>query len=134
MGSVLKSVLLDTHVLYWAAASPDALTPRARKAIDEADELAVAAITWYEFAWLAERDRIRLSIPVRSWMDEYGRLAQTVNVTRPLAMTAAWLPDEIGGDPVDRIIYATALETGMQLVTKDERLRRFNGPRDLCVW
>jgi PIN domain nuclease of toxin-antitoxin system len=36
------------------------------------------------------------------------------------------------GDPADRLIYATAVEHGVKLVTKDQRLRMHN--RSVAVW
>ncbi|MGH9920781.1 MAG: PIN domain-containing protein, partial [Nitrososphaerales archaeon] len=38
------------------------------------------------------------------------------------------------GDPADRIIYATAVENGWQLVTKDDRLRDHRHPRQITLW
>ncbi|MDQ3106881.1 MAG: PIN domain-containing protein [Actinomycetota bacterium] len=37
-------------------------------------------------------------------------------------------------DPADRLIYATALELGCQLVTKDQRLRQHPAARRVAVW
>ncbi|MGA7172242.1 MAG: PIN domain-containing protein, partial [Candidatus Dormiibacterota bacterium] len=46
----------------------------------------------------------------------------------------AALPESFPGDPADRLIYATALETGWRLVTKDQRMRRQPQPRRITVW
>ncbi len=46
-----------------------------------------------------------------------------------VAMDAAEL--RFVGDPIDRIIYATARAADAQLVTRDERLRRFDPERIL---
>jgi PIN domain nuclease of toxin-antitoxin system len=35
---------------------------------------------------------------------------------------------------MDRIIYATAIEEGLQLVTKDERMRNFPYSRQITIW
>ncbi len=48
MGVRVTVVLLDTHVVHWWSAEPQQLSPTAAQALVEADELAVAAITWYE--------------------------------------------------------------------------------------
>jgi PIN domain nuclease of toxin-antitoxin system len=44
------------------------------------------------------------------------------------------LPDSYPGDPADRLIYATAIEHGWQLVTKDRRMRDYQHARQLTVW
>lgn len=127
-------IVLDTHVLHWWTAEPDRLSTTAVAAIEAADELAVAAITWYELAWLAHRGRIAVGIPVRSWVGSLSRDVTTVPLTAEIAEAAAALPSTFTGDPADRLIYATALETGVQLVTKDQRLRSHPQPRPITVW
>src|SRR2546427_733128 len=53
-----------------------------------------------------------------------------------VAMSAAAvsLPASFPGDPADRLIYATAVEHGWQLVTKDQRLRSHRHPRQVTAW
>ncbi|OBF93309.1 ribonuclease [Mycobacterium sp. 852002-51163_SCH5372311] len=130
----MTTVLLDTHVVHWWAAEPDRLSQAAAHAVEQADELAVAAITWFELAWLAHHERIRLTIPVRSWLQRLARHLRTVGITPSVAATAVSLPSSFPGDPADRLIYATAVENGWRLVTKDKRLRSHRHPRPVTVW
>lgn len=130
----MTTVLLDTHVVHWWSAEPARLSPPATAALEEADELAVAAITWFELAWLADRDRILLSVPLPSWLDALAAEVRTVGITPSIAATAVALPPTFPGDPADRLIYATAVQRGWRLVTKDRRLRDHRHPRDVAVW
>lgn len=130
----MTSVLLDTHVVHWWAAEPRRLSRAATRAIDEADELVVAAITWYELAWLAQHERIALSVPLRSWLDELDARVRTLAMNPAIAASAVGLGASFPGDPADRLIYASALEHGVRLVTKDARLRRHAHPRAPTVW
>ena len=130
----MTTILLDTHVLHWWASEPDRLSAPATQAIEAADELAVAAISWYELAWLARHDRITVAIPARSWLDGLAADARTVPITPPIAATAVELPEAFPGDPADRLIYATAIERGWNLVTKDRRLRNHRHPRPVTIW
>ncbi len=130
----MTTLLLDTHVVHWWAAEPDRVSPTATKALDAADELAVAAISWFELAWLARHERIVVSIPVRSWLEGLAREVRTVGITPAIAETAVALPSSFPGDPADRLIYATAIEHGWQLVTKDGRLRKHRHPRPIALW
>jgi PIN domain nuclease of toxin-antitoxin system len=57
-----------------------------------------------------------------------------LNITPSIAATAVSLADPFPRDPMDRIIYATAIEEGLQLVTKDERLRKFPYSRQITIW
>jgi hypothetical protein len=54
----VTTVLLDTHVVQWWSAEPERLSETATKTLAEADQLAVAAISWFELAWLAAHERI----------------------------------------------------------------------------
>jgi PIN domain nuclease of toxin-antitoxin system len=130
----VTTLLLDTHVLHWWASEPDRLSARATQAIESADELAVSAISWYELAWLARHDRITVAIPVRSWLDALATDIRTVPITPAIAATAVELPETFPGDPADRMIYATAIERGWELVTKDRRLRTHRHPRPVTIW
>lgn len=128
----MSVVLLDTHVLQWWSAEPDRLSRRARTEIGGADELAVAAITWFELAWLARRERILVTIPIRSWLEQLNAMVRTLAITPAVAETAVGLPASFPGDPADRLIYATAVQHGLALVTKDGRLR--SHPRSVAIW
>jgi len=127
-------ILLDTHVIQWWSAEPQRLSRSALRALAAADELAVAAISWFELAWLAAHGRIIVSIPIRSWLEELSSHVRTVGITTAIADTAESLSDAFPGDPADRLIYATAVEQGWQLVTKDRRLRGYRHPRPITIW
>jgi PIN domain nuclease of toxin-antitoxin system len=130
----VTTVLLDSHVVHWWSAEPSKLSRPASRAIESADELAVASITWFELAWLAGHDRIRVSLPIRTWLDELADEVRTVGTTPAVAAGAVALPASFPGDPADRLIYATAVEQGWKLVTKDRRLRDHRAPRPVTVW
>lgn len=130
----MTTVLLDTHVVQWWSAEPDRLSATAARTVSAADRLAVAAISWFELAWLAYHDRIVVTIPVRSWLDQIAAEVQTIGITPAIAQAAVSLPSSFPGDPADRLIYATAVELGCRLVTKDRRLRTHRHPRPIAVW
>jgi len=54
MGTGVTTLLMDSHVVHWWASEPDRVSPAAALALSAADELAVASITWFELAWLAQ--------------------------------------------------------------------------------
>jgi PIN domain nuclease of toxin-antitoxin system len=130
----MGAVLLDTHVVHWWSAEPKRISAAAGELLKAADELAVAAITWYELARLARHDRIVLNVPARSWLDRLASQVRTIGITPAIAETAAGLPSSFPGDPADRLIYATAIEHGLRLVTKDRALRDHPHPGPPAVW
>lgn len=127
-------LVLDTHILQWWSAEPDRLSARATAAIEGADELAVSAISWFELAWLAANGRITIGTPIRPWLTALAAEVRTFGITPAIADTAVSLPPAFPGDPADRLIYATAVEQGCRLVTKDGRLRKHRHPRPVTVW
>jgi PIN domain nuclease of toxin-antitoxin system len=130
----MSAVLLDTHAVHWWSAEPKRVSASARKALEEADELVVAAISWYELAWLARHERITVGIPIRSWLQGLAAQLRTIGVTPAIADTAVALPSSFPGDPADRLIYATAIEHGLGLVTKDRAIRDHDKPQSITIW
>jgi PIN domain nuclease of toxin-antitoxin system len=130
----VTTVLLDSHVIHWWSAEPERLSTTAARAVADADELAVAAISWFELAWLGEHERIVVSVPIRSWLEGLAGSVRTVGGTPAIAATAVSFPSSFPGDPADRLIYATAVEHGWLLVTKDRRLRNHRYPRPVTIW
>jgi PIN domain nuclease of toxin-antitoxin system len=128
------TVLLDTHVVHWWSAESQRISAPARQALEGADELAVAAISWFELAWLARHGRILLDVPVRTWLDGLAAQLRTIGVTPAIADLAVALPSSFPRDPADRLIYATALEHDLPLVTKDRAIRENSAPRSRTIW
>jgi PIN domain nuclease of toxin-antitoxin system len=130
----MAAALLDTHAVHWWSAEPERLSRQAGRVLEAADELLVAAVSWYELAWLAERQRIVIDVPIRAWLENLSAQLRTVGITPAIADSAVALPNSFPRDPTDRLIYATAIELGVKLVTKDEAIAEHDGSRSLVVW
>ena len=130
----MSAVLLDTHVVHWWSAEPQRVSERASTALDQAEELAVSAISWFELAWLARHERIIVNIPIRSWLLGLAAQVRTIGLSPAIADTAVALPSSFPGDPADRLIFATAIEHGLRLVTKDQAIRDHAHPRSVAIW
>lgn len=130
----MGAVLLDTHVVHWWSAEPDRISRPARRVLKAADELLIAAISWYELAWLAEHRRIVIDMPIRAWLDGLGAQLRTIGITPAITDTAVALPTSFPRNPADRLIYATAIEQGVKLLTKDREIADHDKPRSLVVW
>ena len=114
----MGAVLLDTHVVHWWSAEPQRVSTRAKA----------------ELAWLAEHERIVVTIPVSSWLMGLAAHVRTIGLTPAVADTAVALPSSFPADPADRLIFATAIEHGLQLVTKDQAIRDHAHPRSAAIW
>lgn len=130
----MSIVVLDSHVIHWWSAEPDRMSPAATAALSDADELAVADVSWFELAWLARHERIVVTVPIVSWLQQLAAQVRTIPVTPAIASAAVSLPSSFPGDPADRLIYATAIEHGWRLITKDRMLRRHRHPQPITIW
>lgn len=110
------------------------MSAAARTAISDADELAVADISWFELAWLARHERIVVTIPIAAWLHRLAAQVRSIPVTPAIASAAVALPSTFPGDPADRLIYASAMENGWRLITKDRKLRAHRHPRPITLW
>ncbi|HEY4003144.1 MAG TPA: type II toxin-antitoxin system VapC family toxin [Candidatus Xenobia bacterium] len=121
-------LLLDTHILLWWIHGDSRLSRPQEHALTQAvsnhDDLVVSDITLWEVAMLVGLKRIKLTIPVRDWLDiaVAGPEVQRQHITPAIAAQVAALPDTFHRDPADRILVSTALVLGLPLVTSDRRI------------
>ncbi len=118
---------LDTHVLIWMSSDPKRLSKKARDAISEARQatgIAVASITLWELAWLAENHRIQVAGSVEAFVRESVSRVIVMPMTPEVVALAVRLPDAFPKDPADRLIAATAIVDAIPLITADEHIRQ----------
>jgi PIN domain nuclease of toxin-antitoxin system len=127
-------IVLDTHAWIWWSAESARLSSRARTAIEQADALGVCAISCWETAMLVAKGRLRLDREVLVFVRQALSLprVELLPLSPEAAVAAAAFAAEFPGDPADRMIAATALETGAVVVSKDARLKGLRGLK--TIW
>lgn len=124
-------IVLDTHALVWWVNDPAQLSASARTAIEAAVQtksVYVSCISSWELALLVERGRLKLAFDVRDWIARCEALPflSFVPVSNAIAVESVRLPEFPHADPAVRIIVATAMSLGAQLVTKDEKISSYH--------
>ena len=119
----MNRVLLDTHVLLWAAALPERLSPAQTAQLQDPEvALLVSTISVAEIEikrpigkldLLHTGDAPRLSI-AGTWL---GRAPEHAMALRSLPLHHR--------DPFDRLLIAQALTEGVPLVSSDDALRAY---------
>ncbi len=119
-------VLLDTHVLLWWFADEGRLSRRAAREIAKAGTVLVSAVSFWEIATLLRKGRIALDSDVYVWIADLLREDHIAMapLSAQAALDAGLLPD-FPGDPADRLLYATAQELIVPMVTKDIKIRSY---------
>ncbi len=122
--------ILDTHVWVWLMDGDSVLSPQVVGELEDAAEaglLYVSAASLWEIAAMERLGRIRLSVPIDAWLRDATSTPGLVvhPIDGDVAVDGARLPGAFPGDPVDRIIVATARTLGGALVTADPRLHEY---------
>lgn len=122
-------LLLDTHVLLWAAGQPQRLSAAARKLLNSPqNELLFSAASLWEITikHTLGRDDFRVDPRVlRRGLLDNGYTELPISSQHSVSIDS--LPP-IHRDPFDRLLLAQALTEGITLVTSDARLVLYGGP------
>ncbi|MDE2878066.1 type II toxin-antitoxin system VapC family toxin [Candidatus Palauibacter soopunensis] len=122
------TILLDTHVLIWAAGLPEKLPPAARAAIENPEtEMFYSAASLWEIAIKSGMGRADFSVDPRVLRHRLRINGYSeVPVVGAHAAAVDLLPP-IHKDPFDRLLVAQAQIEGLTLWTADAVLGRYAG-------
>ncbi len=122
-------LLLDTHLLLWAAGEPSRLSKEARNLINDPDnELLFSAASLWEVSIKRGLGREGFNADPRllrrGLIDNgYGELP----IRSDHVVVLDGLP-AIHKDPFDRILVAQAVAEGIELLTTDSQVAQYRGP------
>jgi PIN domain nuclease of toxin-antitoxin system len=125
-------VLLDTHVLLWAAFRKDLLSARAQKLIETpVNEILVSAASAWEIATKYRLGRLPLAqVLVEDFVPRVTAAGYVLlSISAEHALRAGRLPAD-HKDPFDRMLAAQAIHEDLPLLSNDERLDVFGVRRE----
>ncbi len=122
-------LLLDTHLLLWAAGQPDRLSQVARDLLEEPqNELVFSAASLWEIS--IKRSLGRADFQVDARLLRRGLLENgysELEIRGDHAVAVDGLPS-IHKDPFDRILVAQSMVEGILLLTADPQVARYPAP------
>jgi PIN domain nuclease of toxin-antitoxin system len=122
-------LLLDTHLLLWAAGEPGRVSPKARKLIEDSqNELLFSAANLWEVA--IKRGLGRDDFQVDTRLLRRGLLDNGYGVLPIMShhVVAIESLPPIHKDPFDRILVAQVIVEGITLLTTDSTVAKYPGP------
>ena len=121
-------LLLDTHLLLWAAARSERLPREARELLEDgANEVYYSAASIWEIAIKISLGRRRLNVNLDALRDALPAMGLAeLSVTAAHAAGVGKLP-LIHRDPFDRLLIAQSLAEPLTLLTNDAILGRYRG-------
>lgn len=120
------NLLLDTHVLLWAAGQPERLSAPVRELLlDPMRTLYFSSASLWEIAIKSTLGRSDFSVdPRRLWRMLLANGYRELPVASEHAVAVAELPP-LHKDPFDRILLAQARTEGIELLTADAVLVQY---------
>ena len=130
-------IFLDTNALVFLVNNPKKLSQKARERIDaeiKNKDIFVSSMSVWEIYLLVKKDKLDLSMDVDTWINKIERLSflNFIPVDNKIAAKSVNLPEPLHNDPADRIIIATALQNGADLITSDKRILAY--PHVRSIW
>ena len=121
-----SSLLLDTHLLLWAAGEPERLSAKARTLLlDPANQLVFSAVSLWEISIKNSLDRADFNVdPRRLWRMLLVNGYRELPVTSEHTVAVNDLP-QLHKDPFDRILVAQARVEGLLLLTVDKVVAKY---------
>jgi PIN domain nuclease of toxin-antitoxin system len=123
------NLLLDTHLLLWAASAPDRLSTKARSLISDSEhELFFSAASLWEVIikrGLGRKDFLVDARLLRRGLMDNGYEELPIRSDHVLAIEN--LPP-IHKDPFDRLLIAQATVEALTLITVDPLVAQYPGP------
>ncbi len=122
-----RPILLDTLIAIWLADNNPRLGRSIASLLEDGfnkNKLCMSIISAWEIGLLVSKKRLDLGQPPLSWLDIFIRRFKInlLEISPEIAVNSSYLPGKMHGDPADRIIIATAMTYGVDIVSADKNI------------
>ena len=119
--------LLDTCALIWLVQKSDRISLPTRQALGGASEIFISPVTAWEIAVKYDCGKLKLPLPPAEWfriaVENFG--LSVLPLDWRVLVKSVELP-HCHNDPADRAIIASAMESGLTIVTGDRRFAEYD--------
>ena len=128
-------IIIDTHVWIWLVSDPEKLSKKAISAIEYSKTIGICPISCWEISTKVTNGKLSLDRNIDVWVQQ--ALARPriklIAISSEIAVLAGKLGNMgLHGDPADRLIVATAIHHGADLISKDRAIRLFPKVHSIC--
>ena len=128
-------ILLDTHTLIWFLENNPKLSRKAKLHIEDlSNEICVHAVSWFEMSIKTRIGKLVLPDPIDVvFTRACENQIRTIEIALPQLTSYQSLPYfEEHRDPFDRLIIATALHEGFNIISNDPKFLLY--PAAQVLW
>ena len=124
-------LLLDTHVWIWILAGDARRIGRRARALltraESRDAIRISPVTLFEVMALHAAGRLQLTRPPDEWIRQAMASApvRIAELSASIAIDAGRISPDVLGDPMDRLLVATAAEMDATLLSADARILEY---------
>jgi PIN domain nuclease of toxin-antitoxin system len=124
-------LLLDTHVWIWILAGDARRIGRRARALltraESRDAIRISPVTLFEVMALHAAGRLHLTRPPDEWIRQAMASApvRIAELSASIAIDAGRISRDVLGDPMDRLLVATAAEMDATLLTADAHIFQY---------
>lgn len=133
-------ILLDTHVWLWAMnGNTEYLSKEFCKffnKIIKTKNVMISPMSIWEIGMLVDKGRIEIGMDTLDWINQALDVQgmQLLPITPRIAIQSTKIPGSLHGDPVDRLLIASAYEENAVLVTCDKKILEFGCEKFITVY
>lgn len=117
-------ILLDTHIIIWILEDSKKLSKKARKIIDDANEVYISPVSAWEMMIKMQLGKLEIELEDINKIFKQTNFIE-LNLKFEHVLTLNNLPN-YHKDPFDRMLIAQALSEPLKLITSDSMVKKYS--------
>ncbi len=118
--------LIDTHILIWLLSESEELSEKARLELESGNKIFVSIATLWEIAIKKSIGKLKLSYSIKDIVEKCFKYEIDILPIKPEHLDYIDKLPNIRNDPFDRLIISQAVTEGLQLISKDEKIAKYD--------